>query len=183
MSIIIQVSKSENEQESEIKENVSINYPKNSNSNPNDLSYISGNSSKYTLSGDDMISNSSSKSKKSDAEIIIKTGKNESNLSNISNLITEKKYDIKEVINPREESGNFVYNIIKLQDEDKKPKIFNKAFITDDAISIERINRVNEKVNSMKKISDKQFSKTNESSGNSSSSSVKLTCFHNICRK
>jgi hypothetical protein len=93
-----------------------------------------------------------------------------SNLSHISSILNEKRYNFESVISPKskcksnllgENEGNFVYNIIKRQEEEsnakKKPKILNKAFIMEEdkyIKSVDRINRVNEKVNSMKKHSD-----------------------------
>jgi hypothetical protein len=87
-----------------------------------------------------------------------------SNLSHISTILNEKKFNIGSIISPRgiysvynigdndDNNNNFVYNIIKRNDDEvkKKPKVLNKAFIMEDMTTIDRINKLNEKVNSMR---------------------------------
>jgi hypothetical protein len=101
-----------------------INMPRNMNTNRNDLSVLelSIASSKYTLSGDDMLSNLSFSSqgvntKTTGSDDIIISGHssqtenninkiklNHSNLSHISTLLNEKKFNIGSIVSPR--AGN-----------------------------------------------------------------------------
>ncbi len=83
----------------------------------------------------------------------------------MSNIIAEKTnyynyaYNnqskiLNKLVSPENEN-NFVYQVIKSA-EKKKPKILNKGFILDEHSnkSEERINKLNEKINSMKKMQD-----------------------------
>ncbi len=67
-------------------------------------------------------------------------------MSNFSNLVKERKYNIEPILNKED---NFIFEIIKRNDEANKSSILNKGCFVDEERD-NRIDKINEKINSMK---------------------------------
>ena len=67
-------------------------------------------------------------------------------MSNFSNLVRDRKYNIDTILNKED---NFVFEMMKRKDETNKSSILNRGCFVDE-VRDTRIEKINEKINSMK---------------------------------